>query len=108
MGEESCYSLAFGVPAILMFVALGILYTSIIQRDKEKKIFFLVSFFVGSRSYKKVIPERNIVTLFFKVSWVGSVLIKGQHMQCQVSARSHQEEIQDKEPTLAGHCPGQI
>ena len=47
------------------------------HRDKEQNIFiinsFLVSFVVGSRSYKKIIPDRNIVTLFFKVSWVGSV-----------------------------------
>jgi len=50
MGEDSCFFLAFGVPALLMFVA----------------IFF---FWFGRKKYRIQIPERNIITLFFKASW---------------------------------------
>jgi len=50
MGEESCFSLAFGLPAVLMIIA----------------IFF---FWFGRNSYKREIPEKNIVTIFFSASW---------------------------------------
>ena len=70
MGEESCYSLAFGVPAILMAIALcNITYNLWFKYSSN---YCPVSFWVGSRYYKKIIPERNIVTLFFKCSWVSS------------------------------------
>ena len=78
MGEDSCYSLAFGIPAILMFLALGRIFTEITNILSFFQ--FLVSFFVGSRSYKKAIPDRNIVTLFFKVSWVGSVQFSSEYV----------------------------
>jgi len=50
MGDNSCFSLAFGLPAVLMIIA----------------IFF---FWFGRNSYKTQIPEKNIVTLFFRASW---------------------------------------
>jgi len=50
MGEDSCFSLAFGLPAVLMIIA----------------IFF---FWFGRNSYKREIPEKNIVTIFFRASW---------------------------------------
>ena len=49
-GEETCFSLAFGLPAGLMFVAL-------------------ILFWVGSWSYEVYIPKENIIAIFFKCSW---------------------------------------
>ena len=49
-GEETCFSLAFALPAGLMFAAL-------------------VLFWAGSWSYDVHIPEENIVSTFFKCSW---------------------------------------
>ena len=48
--EETCFSLAFGLPAGLMFVAL-------------------ILFWAGSWSYEVYIPEENIISIFFKCSW---------------------------------------
>jgi len=86
MGEESCYSLAFGIPSILMFLAL-------------------VSFVVGSRSYKKIIPDRNIVTLFFKVSWRAltrrKYKRKNQHWLDTAADIYDQETINDCKPVYS-------
>jgi len=86
LGEESCYSLAFGVPAILMAISL-------------------VSFFVGSRYYKKVIPERNIVTLFFKCSWHAITMRKhkkkNQHWLDVAVDKYDQETINDFKPVYS-------
>nr|XP_033803319.1 solute carrier family 15 member 1 isoform X2 [Geotrypetes seraphini] len=45
--KQQCYPMAFGVPAALMVVAL-------------------IVFIIGSRMYKKVDPEGNIMVTFFK------------------------------------------
>lgn len=55
-GQESCYPLAFGVPAILMFVALIIFWT-------------------GSRLYRKEAIRNNVVVLF--ISFLASVSVEG-------------------------------
>jgi len=64
MGDESCYTLAFGVPAALMIIA----------------IFF---FWFGRNQYKKPVPERNVVKLFFQCSWHAIIRrrykTRGQH-----------------------------
>jgi len=86
LGEESCYSLAFGVPAILMALAL-------------------LSFFVGSRYYKKIIPERNIVTLFFSCSWYAltrrKYKKKNQHWLDVAVDRYDQDTINDFKPVYS-------
>jgi len=86
LGEDSCYSLAFGVPAILMAISL-------------------VSFFLGSRYYKKVIPERNIVTLFFKCSWHAITRRKhkkkNQHWLDAASYKYDQDTINDFKPVYS-------
>ena len=71
MGEDSCFSLAFGLPAVLMFIAIckfGIFSANIIQN-------FAVFFWFGRNSYKRQTPDKNIVTLFFKASWVRHSLL---------------------------------
>ena len=50
LGEETCFSLAFGLPAGLMFLAL-------------------ILFWAGSWPYEVYIPKENIIAIFFKCSW---------------------------------------
>ena len=55
MGEESCYSLAFGIPAILMFLALGILFTEI----KKLNIIIIKIMFSIILRWKQIIQENH-------------------------------------------------
>lgn len=80
MGEDSCFSLAFGLPAVLMFIA----------------IFF---FWFGRNSYKRQTPDKNIVTLFFKASWHAlkrrKFKTKSQHWLDVAVDRFDQETLDD-------------
>eukprot|EP00092_Neocalanus_flemingeri_P038886 GFUD01042334.1.p1 GENE.GFUD01042334.1~~GFUD01042334.1.p1 ORF type:complete len:749 (-),score=165.53 GFUD01042334.1:67-2313(-) len=80
MGEESCFSLAFGLPAVLMFIA----------------VFF---FFFGRNSYTRHTPDKNIVTIFFKCSWHAlkrrKFKTKYQHWLDVAVDRFDQETIDD-------------
>lgn len=67
LGEE-CYVLAFGVPAVLMVIAIG--KTRQMENSFCKFNFFIfiisVFFVCGKTGYKIVLPERNVVALFFQ------------------------------------------
>lgn len=51
LGQTTCYTAAFGVPALLMLIAVGV-------------------FLIGSRWYKRVPVRENIFNEFFKVIFV--------------------------------------
>ena len=50
MGEDTCFPLAFGIPAIFMFIAVG-------------------AFLMASKWYVKVPPMGNPIIDVAKVSW---------------------------------------
>lgn len=67
------------------------------------KILFLVFFWFGRNQYKKPVPERNVVKLFFQCSWVKLKLLQYTDfvltnfpLACHNTA-----EIQDKRTALA-------
>jgi dipeptide/tripeptide permease len=66
-GQQSCYPLAFGVPAILMFVAL-------------------IVFAAGSKVYKKEAPSNNVVVMF--LSLIGTAF--GRRVKAIFQRTSHQ------------------
>ena len=77
--EETCFSLAFGLPAGLMFVAL-------------------ILFWAGSWSYEVHIPEENIISIFFKCSWHAfwsTKKGKEQHWLDKANDRFPQKTIND-------------
>ncbi|GAB5576484.1 solute carrier family 15 member 2 isoform X1 [Prionailurus iriomotensis] len=53
---EDCYALAFGVPGLLMVIALGYLFSCVV-------------FAMGSKIYRKPPPEGNIVSQVVKCIW---------------------------------------
>jgi hypothetical protein len=57
-GQNTCYPGAFGIPAILMLVAVGRFSTFVYQNIFL--IFIPASFLIGSRWYKKPPPKTNI------------------------------------------------
>jgi len=67
LGEDECYSLAFGVPAVLMLVALS---ESNEKRWRSHDDLISVFFLMGSPGYRMSMPDRNVVSDFFKVMWV--------------------------------------
>lgn len=70
-GEESCYSLAFGLPAVLMVIAIGNLFFLIFSISFFMYCFqFLVVFVCGKPLYKIKLPEGNIMGDFVKCIWV--------------------------------------
>lgn len=85
-GENSCYSLAFGIPAVLMITSLGkhgiefqIVYRS---RGAHRSPLFLVIFLLGKPLYKMVPPSGNMlvnVATCIKVS----NLVNKIRKQCQ-------------------------
>lgn len=55
-GEDSCYSLAFGLPAILMVVAIGMRYLSVIPlSNRFVRLFHLFSCF---RMWQAVVQDQ--------------------------------------------------
>lgn len=62
-GQDSCYPLAFGVPAVLMFAALLV-------------------FVAGSRLYKKEPARSNVVLMFFAL--LGTSLYRGVKQSVQL------------------------
>lgn len=69
-GDDSCYSLAFGLPAILMVVAIGNPFNS--PRLHHRSVFkpllslFTVVFVLGKPMYKILLPQGNIMGDFVK------------------------------------------
>jgi len=79
LGEETCFSLAFGLPAGLMFLAL-------------------ILFWAGSWSYEVYIPKENIIAIFFKCSWHAfwsKRKVKGGHWLDKANDRFPQKTIDD-------------
>ena len=79
LGEETCFSLAFGLPAGLMFLAL-------------------ILFWAGSWSYEVYIPKENIIAIFFKCSWHAfwsKRTVKGGHWLDKANDRFPQKTIDD-------------
>ena len=68
-GDE-CYSLALGVPSLLMFTALSMNKATPTERLLKLFIFLIVFFVMGRPGYKITIPNRNIVADFFNCTWV--------------------------------------
>lgn len=84
-GESSCFSLAFGVPAVLMGVSI-------------------LSFVIGSRWYKIKAPEGNIVVECFKCMWHAVTKkekgVKKEHWLDHAEPRFGKQFVDDLKDTL--------
>jgi len=63
-----CYSLAFGVPALLMLIAISNKRESLLIIYFE--ISFVVIFIIGTPIYIRVAPKENIIKKFLAIIWV--------------------------------------
>ena len=93
-GQDDCYSLAFGVPALLMLVAMTV-------------------FVVGRRQYIRVPVRENVLAIFLSVVWIS---LRSKLARCCRSAPSRPKSSEPRkgqdlgwlEPAVAVHGASRV